>query len=160
MEMMKTRALLVAAALVAFTGSAALAETITHGSLSIKDAWSRATPPKAKGAGAFVTITNTGNEDARLVSAASSYAKRTEIHEMAVNDGVMKMRKMENGVVIPAGETLELKPGSYHVMFMGLKQPFKMGEKLNVTLEFEKAGPVDVTFDVMKMGAKSGKMKH
>ncbi|KZK90221.1 hypothetical protein PsAD5_04655 [Pseudovibrio sp. Ad5] len=157
---MKTRALLVAAALVAFTGSAALADSIQHGDLTIKDAWTRATPPKAKGGGAFVSITNNGSEDARLTGAVSGYAKRTEIHEMAVNDGIMKMRKLDDGVVIPAGETLELKPGSYHVMFMGLNQAFKMGEELKVTLEFEKAGPVEVTFPVMKMGAKSGKMHH
>ncbi len=157
---MKIPALLVAAALVAFTGSAALAHSIEHGNLIIKDAWTRATPPNAKGGGAFVSITNNGSEDARLTGAVSGYAKRTEIHEMAVNDGVMKMRKLDDGVVIPAGKTLELKPGSYHIMFMGLNQPIKMGEKLKVTLEFEKAGPVEVTFPVMKMGAKTGEMHH
>ncbi|SDQ82162.1 copper chaperone PCu(A)C [Pseudovibrio sp. Tun.PSC04-5.I4] len=157
---MKIPALFVAAALVAFSGSASFAHSIQHGDLTIKDAWTRATPPKAKGGGAFVTITNNGAEDAHLTGAVSGYAKRTEIHEMSMNDGVMKMRKLEDGVVIPAGETLELKPGSYHVMFLGLNQAFKMGEDLKVTLEFEKAGPVEVTFPVMKLGAKSGKMKH
>ena len=154
---MKTRALLVAAALVAFTSSVSLAETMEHGSLTIKDAWTRATPPKAKGGGAFVSITNNGSEDARLTGAASDYAMRTEIHQMSMNDGVMQMRKADDGVVIPAGETVELKPGGYHVMFMGLKQPFKMDEELKVTLEFENADPVDVTFPVLKMGAKSAK---
>ncbi|KZL18851.1 hypothetical protein PsAD2_02367 [Pseudovibrio axinellae] len=157
---MKTRALLVAAALVAFAGSSAFADSVEHGNLTIKDSWTRATPPNAKSGGAFVSITNNGNEDAHLVAAISDHAKRTEIHEMSVNDGVMKMRKLDDGVVIPAGETLELKPGSYHVMFMGINQPFKMGEELKVTLQFEKAGPVEVTFPIMKIGAKSGKMHH
>lgn len=158
---MKIPALFVAAAaLVAFTGSTSLAHSIQHGDLSIENAWTRATPPKAKGGGAFVTITNNGSEDAHLTGAVSDYAKRTEIHEMSINDGIMKMRKLDDGVVIPAGETLELKPGSYHVMFMGLKQPFIMGENLKITLEFEKAGPIEVTFPVMKLGAKSSTMKH
>lgn len=154
---MKKPVLLAAAALFALTGSAAFAEDVQLGSLTLKDAWTRATPPKAKGGGAFVTITNNGTEDAKLLGASSEYAKRTEVHEMKVADGVMQMRHMADGLVIPAGETLELKPGSYHVMFMGLKQPIKQGEVLNVTLQFDKAGDVELQFPAMKMGAKTGK---
>ncbi|WP_068318302.1 copper chaperone PCu(A)C [Polycladidibacter hongkongensis] len=130
------------------------------GDITLSKAWSRATPPKAKGGGAFVTIHNGGTSDAHLIAAQSDLAKRTEIHEMKVADGVMTMRQMKDGLIIPAGETLELKPGSYHIMFMGLNAPLKQGEMLDVTLQFEKAGSAELKIPVMKMGAKSGAHHH
>jgi copper(I)-binding protein len=82
---------------------------------------------------------------------------------MAVNDGVMTMRPVEGGVAIPAGETVALQPGSYHIMFMGIAEPFTEGSRVPVVLTFEKAGDVAVELAVEKMGAKApggDKMDH
>lgn len=131
----------------------ALAQDVTVGALTLSGAWTRSTPPQARAGGGFLTITNSGEAD-RLVAAVSPVSNRTEIHEMAVVDGVMKMREMADGVEVPAGGTLELKPGSYHVMFMDIVEPLKEGETVTATLTFEKAGDVEVAFTVEKMGAK------
>ena len=145
-------ALIAAATLPAFTPPAFAAD-VTAGNLTLSGAWTRATPPRARAGGGFLTIANSGEVD-RLVSASSPVSTRTEIHEMAVQDGVMKMREMAEGIEVPAGGTLELKPGGYHMMFLELAGPFKEGESVPVTLTFEKAGAVEVSLKVEKMGAK------
>ena len=136
----------------------ALASDYQAGDLTLSKTWTRATPPKAKAGGGFVEIVNSGTEGDRLVSASSDVAAKVEIHEMAVTDGVMKMRKMETGIEIPAGETVTLKPGGLHIMFMGLNQSFEEGTTVPVVLTFEKAGDVAIDLDVAKMGAKT--MEH
>lgn len=141
------------------TSLPALAADVTLGDLTLSDAWTRATPPNARAGGGFVTIANEGDDD-RLVSVASNVSEKTELHEMAVTDGVMKMRPLTDGIAIPAGETVALKPGGLHVMFIGLNSPLKQGEAVPVTLTFEKAGPVEVTFSVEKIGAKGMGMGH
>lgn len=153
----------VAATALTLVSLSAFAQDYKAGDLELSTAWTRATPPKAKAGGGFIEIVNTGSEADRLVSASSDVAKKTEIHEMAVTDGVMKMRELENGIEIPAGETVALKPGGLHIMFMGLNQSFEEGSKVPVVLTFEKAGEVAVELDVAKMGAKTpnhGKMNH
>lgn len=131
----------------------AFAADVTAGNLTLSGAWTRATPPRARAGGGFLTIANSGEAD-RLVSVSSPVSTRTEIHEMAVQDGVMKMREMADGVEVPAGGTLELRPGGYHVMFLELTGPLKEGESVPVTLTFEKAGTVEMSLSVEKMGAK------
>jgi hypothetical protein len=141
----------------------ALAKDYKAGDLTVSQAWTRATPPKAKAGGGFVEIVNSGAEDDRLVAASSDVAAKVELHEMSVTDGVMKMREMEDGIAIPAGETVALKPGGLHIMFMGLKQSFEEGSTVPVVLTFEKAGEVAVDLPVARMGAKSpagGKTNH
>ncbi|SDT93053.1 copper chaperone PCu(A)C [Stappia sp. ES.058] len=150
---------LVVAAALATVSLPAVAQDIVLGDLTLSDAWTRATPPRAVAGGGFITIVNAGKGD-RLVSAAANVSDKTELHEMAVTDGVMKMREMADGIPVPAGETLELKPGSYHVMFLGLNAPLKQGDVVPVTLTFEKAGSVEVSFSVEKIGAKGMGMKH
>lgn len=148
---------LVAAALVtapALATTAFAEDGKTIGDITVSNVWTRATPPNAKAGGGFAMIENKGDSDDRLVSAASDVAASTELHEMAVTDGVMKMREMTDGLVVPAKGMLELKPGSYHVMFMGLKAPLKEGETVPVTLTFEKAGSVTLDFKVERLGAK------
>lgn len=130
------------------------------GALKLETPWTRATPGAAKAGGGFLTITNTGSEADRLTAAASPRAMKTEIHEMSVKDGVMVMRPVEGGVEIPAGATVELKPGGYHVMYMGIDKPFAEGESVPTTLTFEKAGTVEVNFAVEKVGAKRPDMQH
>lgn len=120
----------------------ATGEAVTLGNLTLEGAFSRATLPNAPVAGGFLTITNTGDIDDRLVGATSDISGRMEIHEMAMDGDVMRMRELEDGLAIPAGETVELKPGGYHVMFMDLAQPLVEGETVEVTLTFENAGDV------------------
>ncbi|MBL8581972.1 MAG: copper chaperone PCu(A)C, partial [Rhizobiaceae bacterium] len=118
-------------------------------------------PDGAKVAAGYITLKNDGNEADRLVSATGEIAGKTEVHEMAVGaDGVMTMRPVEGGIEIPAGATVELKPGGFHVMFMNLKQGVKEGETFNGTLTFEKAGTVDVEFEVQAIGGTSGHDDH
>lgn len=136
----------------------ALAAEIAIGDITVSNAWTRATPPNAMAGGGFLVITNKGTAGDKLVAASAPITARTELHEMAVIDGVMKMRQMESGIPVPAGATVELKPGGLHVMFMDIKQPLKEGETLPITLTFEKAGTVTVDMPIAKIGAKE--MNH
>ncbi|GAA4134931.1 copper chaperone PCu(A)C [Aminobacter aganoensis] len=131
------------------------------GEIEIVHPWSRATPDGAKVAAGYITLKNGGTEPDRLISATGEIAGKTEIHEMAVDaNGVMTMRPVEGGVEIRAGETVELKPGAFHIMFMNLKQGAKQGEKFKGTLTFEKAGTVDVEFDVQAIGGATEHNGH
>ena len=123
------------------------------GALQIVDPWSRATPKGASVAAGYMKITNTGTTADRLVGGATPVAGRVEVHEMTMDDGVMKMRPVKDGLEIKPGETVELKPGSFHIMLLDLKQPIKMGERVKGTLTFEKAGNVDVEYAVVAAGA-------
>lgn len=138
----------------------AAAHEFKAGSLEIEHPWSRATPAGAKVAGGYFTVTNSGSQPDRLVSISSDISEKSELHEMAVKDGVMTMRKVDGGVEIPANGTLKLAPGGYHLMFIGLKKQPKQGEKFAATLTFEKAGPVAVEFAVEAMGANGMKMEE
>jgi len=134
----------------------ALAHGFKLGPLNIGHPWSRATPPGAKVGGGYLSIENTGAMADRLVSVSAPFAGRTEIHEMAVKDGIMTMRPLAAGIEIAPGAKLEFKPGGYHIMFMELKEPLKQGERRKGTLTFEKAGSVDVEFKVDSIAAKGG----
>ncbi|MGK9167947.1 copper chaperone PCu(A)C [Inquilinus limosus] len=131
----------------------AAAHEFKSGPIEVIHPWSRATPPAAKVGGGYAEIRNDGSEPDRLVSATAEIAGRVEIHEMAVKDGVMTMRPVEHGVPVPAGGAAALAPGGIHLMLMELKRPLKAGESFAGTLTFEKAGAVDVTFDVEPIGA-------
>jgi periplasmic copper chaperone A len=136
----------------AMSGSA----TFKLGDLTVTSPWTRATPGGAKIAGGYLKITNNGTAADRFLGAKSDATDRVEIHEMSMSDGVMKMRPLPNGLEIKPGETVELKSGGYHLMFMDLKQPLKQGDTLKATLQFEKAGSLEVTFNVNALGATSG----
>ncbi|BBF91432.1 copper chaperone PCu(A)C [Blastochloris tepida] len=125
------------------------------GTLVIAEPWARATPPAAKVGGGYMRITNTGTEPDRLIGMSAPVAGRGEIHEMAVVDGVMRMRELENGIAIESGQTVELKPSGLHVMFMDIKEPLKEGTTIPVTLRFAKAGTIEVPFPVRSIGAGS-----
>lgn len=143
-----------AAAALMLAGSAAFAHDYKAGPLAITHPWSRATPPGAKVGGGYLAIENTGQEADRLVSVSAPFAGRSEMHEMAVTNGVMTMRPLDQGVVLPPGGKVEFKPGGYHIMFMELKQPLKQGEMVKGTLAFEKAGSIEVEFKVEAVGAR------
>ncbi len=129
-------------------------ETVIAGDLQITGYWTRAMLPGQKVAGGYVTVANKGGSDDRLVAVATPMAGRGEIHEMAMVDDVMKMRPLPDGLPIPAGETLELKPGGYHLMFMAVETPFQEGDMVPVTLTFDKAGDVSLTLPVMPAGTR------
>lgn len=130
------------------------------GSINISLPFTRATLPNAPVGGGFLTIENTGTEADRLVSAASPVAGDVQLHEMALEGDVMKMRPLADGVEIPAGGTVVLEPGGIHIMFMGLKQAFVEGETVPVTLTFEKAGSVDIELPVEAAAADAPAAGH
>jgi copper(I)-binding protein len=126
---------------------------VTAGPLVISEAWARATPPGARVGGGYLTVKNTGAEPDTLVSVASPVSEKTELHLMKTEDGVMTMRPAADGVEIPAGATLTLEPGGYHVMFIRPKAPFVQGETVPLTLTFANAGAVEVELSISPMGA-------
>lgn len=129
-----------------------MAHDYKQGDLHLIHPWSRETPQGAKVAAGYLKIVNSGSEADRLVAVSGEIAGRSEIHEMAVDGkGVMTMRPVD-GVEIPAGGEVELKPGGYHIMFLELKDAKKKGERFAGSLTFEKAGTVEVEFAVDAMG--------
>jgi copper(I)-binding protein len=147
---------IVGAALLSCLMSAAVrAEDVAAGNLVITQAWSRATPGGAQVAGGYLTIQNRGTLPDRLVSGATEAAKKVEIHEMAVNGGVMTMRPVDGGLIIEPGKTVAFAPGGRHLMFIGLTAPLKEGEQVPVALAFEGAGKVTVPFAVQGIGARA-----
>lgn len=147
----------VGAAIFALAAVPTLAADIT-----LEHAWSRATSPGAKVGAGYVMIKNAGTAADRLVSATAEVAGKVEIHEMKMVDGVMKMRPI-NGLDIPAGKNVELKPGGFHIMFEQLKQPLKAGDTVKGSLTFEKAGtlPIEYKVEAMKKGGgMSGDHMH
>ena len=152
--------LLVAAALACLAMPAEAAD-VTVGSLTISSAWTRATPKGAPVGGGYLTITNNGAAADRLVGGISDVSDRFEIHEMTMDNGVMRMRPIAQGLEIRPGETAVLKPGGSHIMFVGLKSQLTQGQRVKATLTFEKAGKVDVDFSVQGIGAmKADEQTH
>lgn len=137
----------------------ATANDVKVGAIDIAHPRTRAMVPGAKVGGGYMNLTNTGSADDKLVSITSDRAAKTEVHQMSVNNGVMTMRPVAGGLVIPAGQTVELKPGGFHIMFMDVVQPFKQGETIKATLSFEKAGSVDVEFAVGGAGGANAAAK-
>jgi periplasmic copper chaperone A len=131
------------------------AQEVKAGDLVISQAWSRATPGGAKIAGGYLTIENKGSTPDRLISGAGEVAGKVEIHEMAMNNGVMTMRALDKGLPIEPGKTVKLAPGGYHLMLMDLKNPLKQGDKVPLTLKFEKAGEVKLALEVQGVGAQA-----
>ena len=122
--------------------------------IAIRDAWSRATPKGAQVGAGYFTIENRGNSADRLLSASASIAGKVEIHEMLNAGGLMRMRPVKEGLIIPAGGRLAFAPGGSHIMFLELKTPFVEGDQVRVSLEFEKAGKMNASFEVGSIGAK------
>jgi copper(I)-binding protein len=157
--MIRITCLLLAIALT-LAGGIAVAEDYSVGTIQIGNPWTRATPKGSTVAGAYMTITNKGSAPDRLLSGASAVADRFEVHSMVMDGGVAKMRPVDGGLEIKPGETVELKPGGLHVMLTGLKQPLDKGQKVKATLEFAKAGKVEVEYTVEALGAAAPAMHH
>ncbi len=153
---MKPRSLPLFSALVA----SALLMGAADAQVTVQDAWVRGTVPQQKASGLFAQLTSA--QAGKLVAASSPVAGVVEIHEMAMEGSVMKMRELAGGLPLPAGQTVELKPGGYHVMLMDLKQQLKAGETVPVTLVIEgtdgKRQNVQVQAPVRALGAAGGQM--
>lgn len=132
---------------------AKMEEGVRLGDLVLYDAFTRAMPPTARAGGGFVTIVNTGMSDDRLIAATSPAAKVVQLHTMKMDNGVMVMRELEDGVAIPAGKAIALKPGGMHIMFIDALTPFKKDSMVDVTLSFEKAGDVTLHLPVGALGS-------
>jgi periplasmic copper chaperone A len=141
--------------LVAWTAWAAGA-----GGIAVSDAWVRPTIGEGKTSAAYMTITNNGDKDDVLRGARSQAAKTVEIHQTTMSDeGVMKMRPVQEGLPIPVGGTLELAPGGNHLMIMGLDGALDEGGELPLTLEFGNVGSVEIAVPV-RTGGDGGHAGH
>lgn len=140
----------------------AMTEISTYrlGDLAVESPWSRATAKGGRVGGAFFTIRNAGHRDDRLVAVDSDVAARVELHMTAMEDGVMRMRHVEDGIEVPAGGMAELQPGGFHVMLMGLTGPLEEGSRFPVTLTFEQAGTITIDVAVKAAGAMDAGMHH
>jgi periplasmic copper chaperone A len=150
--MMKRQIAAACTALFLLLAQGASAHGFKIGALEIGHPYSRAMLPGAKVGGGYFKIVNTGDTADRLVSVTSDRSPDVQIHEMKMDGAIMEMRPLPDGLAVPAHETVELKPASYHVMFTNVTQPFKEGEMIKATLNFEKAGPVEVEFVVGPAG--------
>jgi copper(I)-binding protein len=146
------------AAAFALATLAAQAHEFKLGAITIGHPYARITAAGQPTGGGFMKFVNGGSAD-RLVSASADVSKSVELHMMKMDGDVMQMRQVD-GIELAAGQTVELKPGGYHVMFIGLKAPLKAGDKFPLKLKFEKAGEVEVIVNVEAQGAKMDGMKH
>lgn len=146
--MFKKFILLTAVMFFSFAGNAAAASE----NIEVANAWARATPPSAKMGAAYLTIKNTGSKEDRLKSVTTEVASSPQIHTMTMDNGVMQMRGLTEGLVISADGEAVLSPDGTHIMLIGLKQPLVEGQKIDLLLHFETAGTVKVTADIKSIG--------
>ncbi len=154
-----TRTTLIAALATFALGGTAIAHSFKVGDLEVGHPMAFETPITAKTGGGFLTVTNNGDSADRLIEVRADFPK-VEIHTTEMSDGVARMMHVE-AIEIAPGETVTLQPGGYHIMFMGLNgDPFEVGEKIPATLVFEKAGTLDLEFNVEERPASGEKMDH
>lgn len=137
--------------------SPATAGNDSPGDVKIDHPWSRPTPPGSPMGVGYMTIRNTGDSDITFIAAETPRAASVSIHESSMKDGVMRMRPMKNGLLIPAGETVELKPHGYHLMLEKLKSPLKEGEAIPLTLNFDGAKAMKVELAVESLDGAASK---
>jgi copper(I)-binding protein len=154
----KNRLVYLFATLAIAFSSSLLAQNALVGPIKVENAYTRATMPGQQVAGGFMKIENKGTAD-QLVSASSPAAGEVQLHEMSMEGSVMKMRQVKD-ITVPAGGSVELKPGGLHLMFMNIKAPLTAGESIPVKLKFAKAGEVEVKMPVNAMGQHGAVMKH
>lgn len=140
--------------------AATSAHDIEINNLKIEHPYSFVTAPNARVAGGYITITNLNETADYLIGGSADFVERIEIHEMAMENDVMRMREIEGGIEIPAGGKAVLEPGGLHVMFIGLKEPLQEGMMYPVTLEFSNAGEVEVDFMIEARGENGSAHNH
>ena len=139
--------------LLAVMAQAAMAHEFKAGAIEIHHPWSRMTPGGARVGAGFMVLKNTGKTPDRLLGGVSDIAKEVQVHTMTMKKGVMRMRRLKDGLVIAPGATVALKPGAFHIMFVGLKKPIVKGQPFKARLKFENGGEVEVSFKVEAIGA-------
>lgn len=149
------RTLLAALCLVLIAAGSA-AEDFRVGALEVSQPWARASAGPAKAGAIYLTLRNRGSVPDRLIAAASPAADRLALHRHAMEGAVMKMRPLEGGLPLPAGEEVALAPGGLHIMMMGLAGPLEEGARHPLTLTFERAGTLELDVLVMAVGAMRG----
>jgi periplasmic copper chaperone A len=143
----------------ALSAAPALAQEFKGGDIVIEQPWARATPKGAEVGSGYLTIQNKGAAPDRLTGGSADFAT-VEVHQMSSANGVSQMRELKDGLAIPAHGSVGFSPGGYHLMFTHLTHPLTKGESVKATLNFEHAGPIDVEFSVMGIGASgTGAMK-
>jgi periplasmic copper chaperone A len=157
---LRSRFRFIAALVACLLAAPASAHDYKLGSLEISHPWTRATPKGAAVAGGYVKITNTGTTPDRLVGGSLTGAGRFEVHDMRMAGGVMQMRPVTRGLEIKPGETVEFKPGAFHLMFLDLKQPLQQGQRVKGTLVFEKAGSIEVEYVIESLGGPPAAGQH
>jgi copper(I)-binding protein len=140
-------------ALASVTAIPAHAADYDLGTIHISDTWSRATPKGATTGAGYMTIANRGSAPDRVSCVLSEASAECQIHSMAMENGVMKMRPVEGGLEIKPGDSVTLKPGGFHMMLVDLKHPLEAGQMLKATLKFDHAGTIDVDFPIAAIGA-------
>ena len=146
-------------ALLLAAAPAAFAQAGGPSKINVEQPWARATPAGAMTGAVYMTLANKTDTADRLIAASSDVAGKVQVHEMAVVNGIMQMRELPSGLAIPAGGSVTLKPGGYHVMLIGLKKPLIAGQSLPLTLTFAKAGNISITVPIQAVGAThSGSM--
>jgi len=136
-----------------FLANQVLAADYKAGSIQISQPWARATPKGASSGAAYMTVSNTGSTVQRLSCVSSDAAAQCQIHEMTMDGGVMKMRPVQGGLEVKPGETVMLKPGGFHIMLVGLKEPLQAGKSLDATFKVEGGDAVQVEFPIAAIGA-------
>jgi periplasmic copper chaperone A len=137
----------------------ALGQEFKAGDIMIENPWARATPKGAEVGGAYLTIQNRGAAPDRLTGGSADFAT-VEIHETTKANGVLQMRELTDGLAVPAHGTVRLAPEGYHLMFTHLTHSLTKGENFKATLNFERAGPIEIEFGVAGIGAAgNGGMK-
>ncbi|MEM8687303.1 MAG: copper chaperone PCu(A)C [Pseudomonadota bacterium] len=152
---MKLKTVLISAMALASISVSALADDYKVGQVMIKDTWARVTL-QSRPAAAYMQIHNMGETADKIVAASSPLAERVELHTHSMDEGVMRMRKVEE-IAVPAKGQTELKPGGLHLMIFGLKREIKKGEMLPLKLTLQEAGEVEI---MAKVGAKAGGSDH
>lgn len=154
--------LLLVALLSILLPSLASAHDYAQDALEIGHPWSRPTPPASPMGVGYMEITNTGDADITLTGAQTPRAEKVSIHQSIMHEGVMRMKPLDAGLLIPAGKTVELKPRSYHLMLEKLSEPLKEGERIPLTLDFDGADSIEVEIEVESLdaGSKEGAMGH
>jgi periplasmic copper chaperone A len=133
-----------------------LAQPVEIGSITIESAWARPTVAKMANGATYLTLVNHGTQPDRLLSASTTVAAETQIHHTIMDNGIMRMRQLKDGVELPAGQSVKFAPGGLHIMLIGLKAPLKAGDHFVLGLQFAKAGKTDITVMVHEQDAGSG----
>jgi periplasmic copper chaperone A len=141
----------------ALSAAPALAQEFKGGDIVIEKPWARATPKGAEVGSGYLTIQNKGAAPDRLTGGSADFAT-VEVHQMSSANGVSQMRELKDGLAIPAHGSVGFSPGGYHLMFTHLTHPLTKGESVKATLNFEHAGPIEVEFGVMGIGASGAGM--